>query len=203
MSSDGAHAASPARMHERQTRPALSLQDAACAGLSHVTSRRTRSMSSSIGDNGSGALKCSPNPLPVMTLPPAESILKKGILKKGATRKHVMAREAGHPTGSVFQEARNQLLRTLAFQNEDAALVARLTMAYLEGRLEGLYGPARQPAGRELSEFFAELLADCAPQSVPTTCVQHGPIDKAARKFDRRGRCVCALHRDVRVYNIT
>ena len=184
-------------MHERRMSPKLSSQDAASAGLSHVTLRRTRSMSSLIGDNGLGELACSPNPLPVMTLPPAEIILKKGILKKGAMRKHGTAREAGHPTGSVFQEARNQLLRNLAFQNEDAALVARLTMASLEARLEGLDGPARKPAGRELSVFFAELLADCAPQSVPTTCVQHGPIDKAAPKFDHRGRCVCALHRDV------
>ena len=189
---DGAHAAGPARTHERRSSPTLSLQDAHSAGMSsHVALRRTRSMSSSIGDNG----------LPVMSLPPAEGILKKGILKKGATRKHVNAREAGHPTGSASQEGRNQLLRTLAFQNEEAALVARLTMAYLEGRLEGLVGPARQPAGRELSAYFAELLAQCAPrmatESLPITCDEHGPVDKAARRFNRRDRCVCALHRDV------
>ena len=148
----------------------LSLQDTANDVLSRVASRQTRSTRSTIGAHHLRQLTCSPNPLPVMILPPLAGILKKGARTQSKSR---------HPSGSVLQEGRNQLLRTLVFPNDAAALGARLTMADLEGRLEGLDGPARKPAGRKLSAFFAELLAQSAPrmaaESLPTTCVVHGP----------------------------
>ena len=157
----------------------LTTGDDECRGTSR---RYTR-----IAQDANGAESCKLlSPQPPVTTP------LKGILKSGR-----LANTVAYSLGIQVQAAHNELMHVLKL-NHESMLRTRLRMAELEGKLEGLDGPARSSAARELRAFYSALVCTAASkittESLPATCIMHGRIDKTARKFHLRTQCVCALH---------